>query len=219
MKNSTFKLAIFDMDGTVFESHLDWSYIKKRMNLDNKNILKEIYKNNTIDYPRLHILEKYEKENTLKTKPILGIEEFLFFLMSNKITLTLTTNNNKKNTEYLLNKYNLNFKTVITREMKLWKPDPDAFIYLMKLYNHYPEETMVIGDSIYDIAAAKKAKIPNIFIKKSQSLQKNSQDNNTCYQELQLDSFFFPFMFPRIKVLNLPHEEKQPPSSNLFSFR
>ena len=38
------KLAIFDMDGTVFESHLDWKKIKEILGVKSGNILKEIYK-------------------------------------------------------------------------------------------------------------------------------------------------------------------------------
>ena len=39
------KLAIFDMDGTVFENYLDWLQIRKELDIkQGGNILKEIYK-------------------------------------------------------------------------------------------------------------------------------------------------------------------------------
>ena len=177
------KLAIFDMDGTVFESYLDWKNIKKNLGLDNKNILKEIYHNNRIDYQRLHILEQYEKENTLKTKPIAGIKSFLDFLRSISGTLALTTNNNRENTRYLLYKFQLDFDTVITREMKLWKPDPDAFLYLMDTHNCQAHETISIGDSHYDIEASKNAEIANIFIKNSNSLKIDDQNNVVYFND------------------------------------
>ncbi|UCH93486.1 MAG: hypothetical protein JSV88_24885, partial [Candidatus Aminicenantes bacterium] len=72
------KLAIFDMDGTVFKSHLDWLKIREELNISpGGNILGEIYKNNRVDKIRLEILENYEHENTLKTEPIKGIPGFL----------------------------------------------------------------------------------------------------------------------------------------------
>jgi HAD superfamily hydrolase (TIGR01549 family) len=160
------KLAIFDMDGTVFESYLDWKKIKKELCIKNGNILKEIYNNNSIDYEKLNILEKHEEQNTLKTSPLNGVFEFISFLKNNNIKISLITNNNKKNTEYLLNKFNLKFDVVITRDMKLWKPDADAFFYLMNLYKYTPEEILSIGDSHYDIIASKKAGISDVFIVK-----------------------------------------------------
>ena len=152
------------MDGTVFESHLDWKKIKVKLGIKNGNILKEIYKNGVPDAYRLHILEDFEKHNTLKTKPIKGISDFLLFLKSRNIKTALVTNNNKKNTEFLLNKFNFKFDQVVTREMKLWKPDPDAFNYVINKFGLDIKGIISIGDSHYDIIASKKAYIESIFI-------------------------------------------------------
>ena len=170
------KLVVFDMDGTVFTSHLDWLKIREELNIPHGgNILKEIYKNNQVDKTRLRILENYEKENTLKTKPIKGISDFLFYLQRRNITTVLLTNNNRENTHYLLEKFHLEFDLVITRELKLWKPDPEAFFYAMKKTGYTSEETISIGDSHYDVKASRRANVPYIFIIKtprSISLQK-----------------------------------------------
>lgn len=179
------KLAIFDMDGTVFESYLDWPGIKEELdiNIKNGNILKEIYKENRIDYERLQTLESYEEYNTFKTKPIKGISECLQYLETRDIKTALITNNNKKNTDFLLRKFNLGFDTVITREMRLWKPDPDAFFYVMKLYDCWADEVISIGDSHYDIKAPKGANISNIFIikKETGSLPVDVDDSEVIY--------------------------------------
>ncbi|MGD2085244.1 MAG: HAD family hydrolase [Candidatus Aminicenantes bacterium] len=174
------KLVVFDMDGTVFKSHLDWLKIREELNiLPGGNILEEIYMNNQVDKKRLEILENYEKENTLKTEPIKGIPDFLSYLRQVNITTVLLTNNNRENTHYLLNKFDFNFDLVITRELKLWKPDPDAFFYAMKKTGYTPEETISIGDSHYDVKASRRANVPYIFIIKtprSISLQKENPD-------------------------------------------
>ncbi len=174
------KLAIFDMDGTVFTSHLDWLKIREELNiLPGGNILEEIYMNNQVDKKRLEILENYEKENTLKTEPIKGIPDFLFFLHKGNITTVLLTNNNRENTHYLLDKFDFNFDLVMTRELKLWKPDPDAFFYAMKKTGYAADETISIGDSHYDVKASLRANVPYIFIIKtprSISLQKENPD-------------------------------------------
>jgi len=174
------KLAVFDMDGTVFKSHLDWLKIREELNISpGGNILEEIYMNNRVDKKRLEILENYEKENTLKTEPINGISEFIIFLKRENITTVLLTNNNRENTDYLLDKFHLNFDLVVTRELKLWKPDPEAFFYAMKKTGSTPGETISIGDSHYDVKASQRANVPYIFIIKtprSMSLQKENPD-------------------------------------------
>jgi HAD superfamily hydrolase (TIGR01509 family) len=162
------KLAIFDMDGTVFESHLDWLKIREELEIERGgDILKEIYRGDRVDRARLEILEKYERENTLKTKPIKGIGEFLRFLKGGGVTAVLVTNNNRDNTYFLLNQFGLTFDLVVTREMKLWKPDPDAFFYAMDLYRCKPGDTITIGDSHYDVKASRRAHVSHIFIIKS----------------------------------------------------
>jgi HAD superfamily hydrolase (TIGR01549 family) len=185
MKKRKIKLAIFDMDGTVFESYLDWSRIKEELNINKKNgnILKEIYRENRVDYDRLQTLERYEEQNTLKTKPIKGISVCLGYLESRGIKTALITNNNRKNTDFLLKKYHLDFDTIITREMRLWKPDPDAFFHVMKLYNCMADEVFSIGDSHYDIKAPKAAAISNIFIIKKETgpLPGSGDDNDVIY--------------------------------------
>jgi HAD superfamily hydrolase (TIGR01549 family) len=158
------KLAIFDMDGTVFESHLNWPKIKQEMDIKTGNILKEIYTEQPVDTHKLEILEKYEEENSLKTKPLKGIGEFLSFLTDEQIPRVLITNNNRRNADYLLKKFNLAFDLVLTREMNLWKPEPHGLLYAMELYHCQTHETISIGDSNYDVWASREAGIKNIYI-------------------------------------------------------
>ncbi|MCP5050243.1 MAG: HAD-IA family hydrolase [bacterium] len=159
------KLAIFDMDGTVFESRLDWLKIRDELNIKpGENILREIYKGNRVDEARLALLEKYEKENTMVAAPLDGVLEFLNYLKDRGLIITLATNNNRENTDFLLNKYTFHFDQVITREMNLWKPEPDAFFYLMRFYRCQPSETISFGDTYYDINASKAAGLSGIHI-------------------------------------------------------
>jgi HAD superfamily hydrolase (TIGR01549 family) len=126
--------------------------------------LKEIYRGGSVDHERLAKLERYEDENTLKTKPTKGIVDFLSFLNNSSINTALVTNNSRKNSEFLLNKFNLSFDMVITREMRLWKPSPEPFLYVMGHFGCDRQETISIGDSRYDVQASRESGIKNIFI-------------------------------------------------------
>jgi len=177
---SEIKLAIFDMDGTIFENYLNWQKIREELSVeDGSSILQNIFGNGTVNHRSLEILEKYERENTLKTKPIDGVNEFISYLARENIAAVLVTNNNRENTDFLLEKFNIRFDLVITREMKLWKPEPEAFFYAMNYYGCKADESISIGDSHYDIMASRGANITGIFIiENGNSLPKNVNIEN-----------------------------------------
>lgn len=174
------------MDGTIFESYLDWLQIREELKIPRgDSILKEIYKDGKVDKARLEILEKYEKENTLKTKPIHGFSDCLHYLENRQIKTALVTNNNKENTDFLIERFNLRFDLVITREKRLWKPEPDAFFYIMNLYGCSAEEIISIGDSHYDVRASRAARISAIFIieKENRGVPIDSNDGITYFTD------------------------------------
>lgn len=163
------KLAIFDMDGTVFESNLDWLAIRQRLDITKgASILSEIYRDGGVDAKRLKILEDYERENTLEARPIDGVEGFLEFLETQQIPRALVTNNNRENTQFLLNRYGFRFDLVLTRETKLWKPGPGAFFYTLDQYGCKGEEAVSIGDSHYDVKASRSAGLARTYIIRNQ---------------------------------------------------
>jgi HAD superfamily hydrolase (TIGR01509 family) len=157
------KLAVFDMDGTVFESYYDWERIKVELGI-RKNILQELFREGTVDLSRVRRLEEYEEMNTRRTRPRPGIRRLLTQLRDRGVPAALNTNNSRKNAEYLLSKFNLSFNEVITRENKLWKPAPDSFLYLGRIFKCHPGQMVSIGDSRYDILASRAAGIDRIFI-------------------------------------------------------
>lgn len=164
-----FKLAIFDMDGTVFESRLDWQKIRRELRIQpGQSILQELYGSKDqvekVDTERLELLEKYEHENTLSAGVIPGAGQFLCYLKEYAVTVVLITNNNRENTDYLLEKYRLCFHRVITRESGLWKPGPEPFLHVMEQYGCSPEKTISIGDSHYDVKASRSAGLKRIYI-------------------------------------------------------
>lgn len=160
------KLAIFDMDGTVFESRLNWQKIRKELSIaPGQSILQEIYGNgDSVDLERLKLLEQYERENTLSAGIIPGAEDFLCYLKDKDVIVVLITNNNRENTQYLLDKHQLCFNRVITRESGLWKPGPEPFLYVMEQYRCRPHETISIGDSHYDVKASRSSGLKRIYI-------------------------------------------------------
>lgn len=162
------KLVIFDLDGTVVENNYDWPLIKKSLGVEGGSILSYLDSLPEPERSRKYaVLEEFEKEQTKLARLKPGIGEFLKELREQGRKTALVTNNNRENTEFLLKKFNLSFDLVLTREAGLYKPAGEPFQEVMKRFGVTAEETVVIGDTNYDVQAAGRAGIEQVFILKS----------------------------------------------------
>jgi pyrophosphatase PpaX len=85
-------------------------------------------------------------------------------LRARGVAAALVTNNSRKNTEFLLNKFGLAFDCVITRERGLWKPSGAPFLEVLRLLGIEPQACGVVGDTRFDVFAAMDAGVGPIFI-------------------------------------------------------
>ena len=159
------KAVIFDLDGTIVDVCYDWKKIKEELGVKDKPIL--FYLAGLKEPERSlkwKILEKHEKEATSKAVLKDGINEFLVFLKSRGIKKALVTNNTRENVSVLMKRFNLEFDCVLSREAGLWKPSGAPFISVLEALKIEKEESCVVGDSHFDVRAARDAGIEKIFI-------------------------------------------------------
>lgn len=169
------RLVLFDMDGTVFSSSLDWTELKRQLQVGESHLLQSLYgKRDPESRKKMAILEECERQNTLKARPRRGARRLLHCLDKNGIRTALITNNSSRNTEYLLEKYSFSFHYVLTREKGLWKPDPAPFNHVLAHFKVSPEEAAAVGDSHYDIHASIAAGISRIYILRTRNTPSNS---------------------------------------------
>ena len=159
------KGAIFDMDGTVFDVPYDWKQIKDELRTGGKPILVHI---KSLSEPerseKWKILETYENAATLKAVLKDGMKEFLLYLQEKGLKTALVTNNSRKNVDFLLTKFSLKFDHVLSRERGLWKPSGAPFFAVLDKLDLKRDECCVIGDTHFDIEAAREAQIKRIYI-------------------------------------------------------
>lgn len=176
--NDNFDLCIFDMDGTIVNSSINWAEVRDELRIDpGKTILEEIIGPDSVDEERLKKLQEIELKNALGAVPVSGIGFFLEKLNCYNKKTALITNNSDENTSYLLNKFKLRFDIVITREKRMWKPGPDAFLHVLRTFSIKPERTISIGDSQFDINASKSAGIKAIYIINKSKSMLNCKDD------------------------------------------
>jgi hypothetical protein len=117
------KGVIFDLDGTVVENSYDWLRIREELGTGATSILTYLDSLEGTERSRKwSILETHEAEQTAASVLRGGVRGLLGLLRERGIATALVTNNSRKNTDFLLNKFGLVFDCVITRESGLWKP-------------------------------------------------------------------------------------------------
>jgi HAD superfamily hydrolase (TIGR01549 family) len=159
------KGVIFDMDGTLVDAPYDWKAIKKELNTQGKPILSHIQGLKEPEKSqKWKQLENFEKEATKKAVLREGIREFLAFLKRKGLKVALVTNNSRENVAYLLQKFNLSFDLVLSRESGLWKPSGAPFHAVLEELKLDKKESCVIGDTFFDIEAAKDVGIDRVLI-------------------------------------------------------
>ncbi len=159
------KGIIFDLDGTIVETKYDWKEIRKKLGTEGKPILFYLQ---SLQEPekskKMRFLERYEEAATQKATLKDGVNELFDFLKARGIKKALVTNNSFKNVSYLLDKFNLEFDLVLSRESRLWKPTGLPFLKVMRKLGLSKEECCVVGDSNFDVQAARDAEIKRVFI-------------------------------------------------------
>ncbi len=109
----------------------------------------------------------YSKNIANHSKPIKGLEEFLEWAKSNKISMAVCTNKQEKLAKDLLEKLNLSdyFEYVAGSDTFAFnKPDPRHLTDVVEIIGGDLKKTIMVGDSEVDEKAAANAKIPFVLV-------------------------------------------------------
>ena len=177
-------LIIFDLDGTLVQSQINYDAIKTEIieliaNIVNeeefdiirsfpRSILELVImiqkKDSTgIYYKRAwELIEKYEAEGYEYAEIELDVVETLKILKEQNHFVTILTNNSRKLTDYALERFGFKdcIDYVLTRDdLEEKKPDPEGILFLMKKFSKKSNATIFIGDSWLDAEAGFRAGI------------------------------------------------------------
>ena len=151
---------IFDLDGTLFDSKLDFDQMRLDLNFPKgasilehlESILDETEKKKCQE-----IIHQHEMTGANIAKPFPFVLELLELLNQKNIPHAIITRNSKKPTSYLLKKYQLDHIYTITREDFVPKPDPSSLLHVQEKWKLPHSELCYIGDFLHDLEAAKNA--------------------------------------------------------------
>jgi HAD superfamily hydrolase (TIGR01509 family) len=92
-----------------------------------------------------------------------GIEDVLRFLKSKGVRLAVFTGKGRRTTDITLSTLGLAGYfdlTVSGNDVVKHKPDPEGIVKILRAFDVRPEEALMVGDSLGDIAASRGAGVP-----------------------------------------------------------
>ncbi|HNX27009.1 MAG TPA: HAD family hydrolase [Phycisphaerae bacterium] len=161
VKTSKYDGVIFDMDGTLVESSLDFDVLRRELEMSpGRGILEQINEmppsRQSTAHSKLLEFELAGARNAILND---GAEEILNELLSRRIPIALLTRNTRQSFEIVSKKFPImkNFDIVMCREDGVIKPEPDGIILACRKMGIVPQKTLCVGDFEFDMLAARAA--------------------------------------------------------------
>ena len=156
---------VFDLDGTLVDSHLDFELMRRQMRLpDDVTILEAIRTLPGPDAARCReILHRHERMGAERATPIEGVAEFLAAIASRGWRQGIVTRNSRSAAQAALSRLAWQFDPVLTRDDGPVKPDPWAIWEICRSWHVKPRQLVMIGDFHFDISAGRRAGVRTVF--------------------------------------------------------
>lgn len=153
-----FKGYIFDLDGTLVDSKLDFNKMREEIGIPHgEPILEYLERHPDPHFVKkgLEIVHQHEVMGAQKAELIEGALQLLEELRSKNIPTGLLTRNSKVVTELTLNRFSLPLDDVLTRDDCRPKPDPEGLLILSRKWSLPVHDLVYIGDYLFDLQTAK----------------------------------------------------------------
>lgn len=147
-------VVVFDLDGTLVDSRLDFDLIRNEMGITDRTPILEALDRMTDKEHRKRcwqILLRHEREAAELATPMPEVEEFLQRLSERGIPLGVLSRNSRKSAEKMLELFEATFSVVVTRDDAPHKPAPDGLLLICERWKLPPSEVLLVGDFWIDI--------------------------------------------------------------------
>lgn len=153
---------IFDLDGTLVDSALDFDRMRREMELPpDAPILESLAQLPRERAEKCHaILARHEEEGARRATLMPGARAFLSELDRLGLRRAILTRNTRHLVLALLARLDLEFDPVLAREDAPAKPDPAAVWQVCRQWGVEPAEVLIIGDFRYDMETGRAAGSP-----------------------------------------------------------
>jgi phosphoglycolate phosphatase len=151
--------AIFDLDGTLVASGLDFDLMRREMGIAGGMPLLEALEElpPEIAAECWAILARHELQGSQRATLFPGVREFLSALDERGVMRAVVTRNGRTIARATLDRLGLDFDLIVCREDAPPKPDPGAIWKVCETWGFDPSQCVMIGDYRFDIEAGQRA--------------------------------------------------------------
>lgn len=151
--------VIFDLDGTLVDSQLDFEAIRRDLEIPDGQGVLETLKHLAAEEAerKWAILDAHEMHgaNIATINP--GVVELLQLLEGQGVPIAVLTRNSRRAADRAMERLGLSLPLVISRDDAPPKPDPTAIHQICEQWGFEPREVVLVGDFHYDLTTAHNA--------------------------------------------------------------
>ncbi|WP_439101783.1 HAD family hydrolase [Congregibacter sp.] len=158
--NPRLKALIFDLDGTLVDSRLDFAAMRREIGAPAGIGLLEYVETlrcEDAQQSAMDVIHKHEVAGAMAATWIPTAEEALHSLHEQGIPIAIVTRNNRHAAKLTMDRLSMPSIPLKAREDAAPKPDPEALLAIAKEWRIHPAHCAYIGDFRYDIEAAQRA--------------------------------------------------------------
>jgi HAD superfamily hydrolase (TIGR01509 family) len=151
---------IFDLDGTLVDSALDFDAMRQDMGLlPGLPILEALagVPEGAEKTRMLAVLAEHEAAGAERATLFPGVRAALDLLQTQGVPTGILTRNSRGTTERVLQRLDLQFDAVLTREDAPPKPDPTGLLLICERWQLAPAAVTFCGDYRFDLEAGRRA--------------------------------------------------------------
>ena len=175
------KAVIFDLDGTITQPFFDFDAIREEMGLtkDSGPVLESMEKMSPERREEAErILHFHESRAVTESRLNTGARETLEALRKAGIHIGILTRNRRGNALAVAEKHNLRFDAIVDREDGPVKPDAFGVLKICRQFGVEPEQTLLVGDYLYDLLCAKAAGAISVLLANDKSVPEFAKHAN-----------------------------------------
>jgi HAD superfamily hydrolase (TIGR01549 family) len=158
--------VIFDLDGTLIDSALDFDQMRSDMEFAPGQFILETLESLPEGARKdrcREILRGHEYRGAMAATLMPGARELVDDLARLGLPQAILTRNSRAMTELALGRLKLEFSQVITREDAPPKPDPTGLFSICRAWNVDVADVVFIGDFQFDLLAGRRAGITTVL--------------------------------------------------------
>jgi HAD superfamily hydrolase (TIGR01509 family) len=161
------RALLFDMDGTLTEPYFDFPRIRAEIGIGDRPLLETIAQMPPAERAVAEaILHHHEHRAATESTLNAGCNELIALAVARSLKTALITRNTRKSANCVLEKHDLSFDVLITREDAngKYKPDPAPLWLACEKLGVEPPHAWMVGDSYHDVDAGIAAGIKTVWI-------------------------------------------------------